>query len=125
MRIGTYRVADRVLGQLNKVELPGAATSLVELDSSIGDDPDIAVRYQNTNVLIFRANDDVVFNHGGWTTGTTAKRMAGWGPENVEILYDRGKLGLKVEDVEHWFGDNFALVVHPDGKVEPYEGNTE
>lgn len=125
MRIGTYRVADRVLGSLNEVELPGANTSLVELDSEIDGDPDIAVRYHQVNVLIFRANDDVVFNHGGWTTGTTAKRMAGWGPESVEVLYDRGKLGLKVEGVEYEFGDNFALVVHPDGKVEPYEGNTE
>jgi hypothetical protein len=125
MRIGSYRVADRVLGHLSEVELPGANTSLVELDSELNGEPDLAVRYHQTNVLIFRPNGDVVYNHGGWTTGTTAKRMAGWGPENVELLYDRGRFGLKVEGVEYEFGESFALVVHPDGKVEPYEGATE
>lgn len=124
MRIATYRNADRLLGKEREVRLPGEETFLHELDDE-GEQPDIAVRYRQTDVLIFRANGDIVYNHGGWTTGTTAKRMAGYGPERVEIVYEGGKLALRVDGVRHDFGDEWALVVHPNGAVEPYVGDLD
>lgn len=122
MRIGTYEVADRLLGRLAEMKLPGENTSLVEIDGE-SEDVDIAVRYHQVNVLIFKPNGDVVYNHGGWTTGTTAKRMAGYGREDVEVLFDRGNMGLKVAGKEHPFGLSLALVVRADGEtVDVYEG---
>lgn len=122
MRIGTFRNADRILKGEPIVSLPGEETVLHEIDGDGGEGINIAVKYRQTNVLIFKPNGDVVYNHGGWTTGTTAKRMAGYGPERVEIVYEGGRLALRVEGVRHDFGDEWALVVHPDGTVEPYDG---
>jgi hypothetical protein len=123
MRIGTYQRADLVLGTLPSVKLPGEETSLVELDTPGEIKPDIAVRYRQTNVLIFKPNGDVVYNHGGWTTGTTAKRMAGYGRADVEVLYERGQLALRVAGDKYEFGDGVALIVRADGAtVEQYEG---
>lgn len=124
MRIGNFRRADIVLGNLSNVKLPGEETSLVELDTPGEIKADIAVRYRQTNVLIFKANGDVVYNHGGWTTGTTAKRMAGYGREDVEVLFERGQLvALRVAGERYEFGEHVALVVRADGiTVEPYEG---
>jgi hypothetical protein len=121
MRIGIYRNADRLLNKLPEVKLPGEETFLREIDGD-SEEPDIAVRYRQTNVLIFKPNGDIVYNHGGWTTGTTAKRMAGYGPERVEIVYEGGKLALRVDDIRYEFGDEWALVVHANGKVQPYDG---
>lgn len=121
MRIATYKMADRVLGSQNRVKLPGQETYLNELD--IGDDePYIGLRYQQTNVLIFAPNGDVIYNTGGWHTGTTAKRMAGWGPENVEIIYERGVIALSVGGKRYDFPESCALIVHADNTVEPYDG---
>lgn len=124
MRITSYRNADRLLNRLPEVRLPGQETFLHEMDGE-GEQPDIAVRYRQTNVLIFKPNGDIVYNHGGWTTGTTAKRMAGYGPERVEIIYEGGGLALMVDGVRHDFGEELALVVHPDGTVEAYKGELE
>ncbi len=121
MRISNYQNADRLLNKLAEVRLPGEETFLHEIDGD-GETVDIAVRYRQTNVLIFKPNDDIVYNHGGWTTGTTAKRMAGYGPEWVEIIYESGKLALSVEGIRYDFGDEWALVVHQDRRVEPYRG---
>ena len=75
-------------------------------------DGDIHIRYQDTDVVIFKADGTIVLNSGGWRTTTTKSRMnaalngTGW-----RVWQDGGQwyVGKVNENVRYTFSDSMEV----------------
>ena len=81
--ITTYERAAEYLGRKTDRPLPGRATRLIRRDDST-----IAVRYQATDVVTYRAGDGIVLQSGGWQTYTTKERFKEY--SRAMVFADRG-----------------------------------
>lgn len=118
MRIGSYKVADELLGDSDKRVLPGKDTFLIEVNNPFDDDPDaecaIAVQYSGTNVVTYLPDGGVIYYHGGWMTRTTQNRMADWGLSNVRIFKEGSAFFVSLPGETtpiEW--DGYAVLVRP------------
>jgi hypothetical protein len=71
MTIHSYSDAADYLGKKANRPLPGRATRLIR-----NSDTDIAVHYQNTDVVTYHANGIITLNSDGWQTMTTKARFS-------------------------------------------------
>lgn len=87
MHIGSYEIADKLLGDEDKRVLPGKDTYLVAIDNPFDPDGDLAIsiEYAGTRVVTYLPDGSVIYYHGGWMTYTTLSRMNSWGLRDVEI----------------------------------------
>jgi hypothetical protein len=91
----TYAGADAFLGTKDRRPIPGLRATDVRRTGP----GTIALRYQATDVVTYRA-DGCILNSGGWRTATTKQRFADFSP--ARVYADRGiwRLagGLRYED---------------------------
>lgn len=70
MTINSYHSAAEYLGCKTDRPLDGRSSRLIRRDDST-----IAVRYHNTDVVIYHADETITLNTGGWYSVTTKARM--------------------------------------------------
>lgn len=117
MHIGSYDIADQMLGDSDKRVLPGKDTYLIEINHPFNGSPDadpgIAVEYSGTRVVTYLPDGEVIYYHGGWMTLTTQSRMNSWGLPGVTVS-KRGTsffITLPGEPPVEWEG--FGVMVKP------------
>jgi hypothetical protein len=118
-RIKSYEEAARFLGRHTERPTGQRGTWVVRLTPT-----EIAVRYHNTDVVIYHhpvTGKLATIGNGGWFTPTTASRITEYAPEGVvaelEALSD-GSADLWVGDgltgAGEWLGLHKTLVIHRD-----------
>lgn len=119
--MGSYNKGDDLLGDNEKVVLPGNNTELVQTYDPFDPEADdaIAVKYHDTNVVTYQACGDVVYNHGGWETFTSARRMTEYGRDGVRVEFRGGRLWLTVEGAGAGVAfEGNAVLVRRDNVIE-------
>jgi hypothetical protein len=84
MTIIDYTTAASYLGRKADRPLPGRTSRIVRRD-----DNTIAIRYQQTDVVTYRADGTIILNSGGWKTVTTKARINEY--TRVRLYADKGQ----------------------------------
>jgi hypothetical protein len=76
---------------------------------------DIAVRLHATDVLVFRPDNSVVYNSGGWRTVTTKERMNSYGADGRWIWQDKGIWSIGTRGRRKLYED--GVIITANGKI--------
>jgi len=82
------------------------------------------IRFHHTDIIIFKANGDIVLNSGSWKTPTTKERLNKY-LNNYQIFTDKGIWYLYNKKILHPWSDKDArhivfadgITLHKDGKI--------
>lgn len=115
MHIGSYEIADKLLGDEDKRVLPGKDTYLVAIDNPFDPDGDLAIsiEYAGTRVVTYLPDGGVIYYHGGWMTLTSQSRMNSWGLRGVTVSKQATSfyITLSGQPPIEWAG--FGVLVKP------------
>lgn len=105
--IKSYAAAAAYLGKKSDRPLPGRATRLQRRADDM-----IAVKYHNTDILTYAADESIILNSGGYRTVTTKAKMNEYLPNDKPRVYQNKGVWYIGGNV---YADNCA--VKPDGII--------
>lgn len=116
--IRTWAEAHAYLGPKSDRPLTGRATRIQRRDNN-----EIAIHYQNTDVVTYRLNGTCVLNSDGWQTVTTKERMNTYSPATVYQTKSRWYVGRDWQgQVKSAYYDGMVIDAYGEA-VEPREAN--
>lgn len=81
-----------------------------------------AVRYYDTDVVVYHPDGRIVVQTGGYKTLSTRERISGYSP--CQIWQEKGTWHFQYKDKHYLFTES-VYTLHPDGSVTPGTGKGE